>query len=394
MEKIFKWCSVTLVGVLLALGVVSTLVVPVMATGDEDVSDVAEKEVAPTFVVEADESEGVARFWMGKNLLIVGNNIKAETNAADGLVLAFGNTLDLASESEYGVVAANTVNYAGKTARDLFIAGNYVTLREEAKIGRDVYTASDTLIVETDLDGDLSATASTVELRDVEIAGNVNLSADRIEFKGNVKIAGALTYNETARVSGIERVTYGSLEAYEVAEVDPATQIVVSIYSKIMSIAALFIVMTLICAIYPKLHEKVATETDVNHFGIDLALGLGVLIVVPVVALLAFVSFVVAPLGIVALALYAVMIYLSQGFAGLWLGHLIMEKVFKAKGNIFAEAFIGVLVLGLLALIPYIGTITGFLGLLLGLGLILQWIKPAKAEASKVSAKFENKGKK
>lgn len=357
-------------------------------------SEEPKQEVGPTFTAETDETAGVVRLWIGKNLFIAGNNIKAETNAADGLMLAMGNTLDLTAESEYGFIAANTVNYAGETSRDLFIAGSYVTLREEAMIGRDVYVASDTLIVEADLNGDLSAAAATVELRDVEIAGNVNLTTDRIEFKGNVKIAGTLTYNETAKVSGIEHVTYGNIETFEVREIDPATQIVMSIYGKIMSIAALFIIMALICAIYPKLHEKVAAEMDVNRFGINLALGFGALLVIPIVAFLAFVSFVVAPLGVVALALYAVMIYLSQGFAGLWLGHLIMTKIFKSKGNVFAEAFIGILILGLLALIPYVGVITGFLGLLLGLGLILQWIKPTKDKTPKVSAKFDNKGKK
>lgn len=402
MEKFLKWCGVAVTGVLLAAGVVSTLVVPVMATEDGEQiqprsavptsSEQTKAEIPPTFVAGVDESEENAHLWMGKNFLIAGNNIKVTTNVPSGLMFAAGNTLNLVSESEYGFVAGNIVNYAGTTTRDLFLAGNAITLEDEAKIGRDVYVASDTLVVETDLNGDLAATVATVELRDVKVAGNVNLTAEKIKFVGKVEIAGALTYNENAEVSGLDNATYGSIEAYEVREISPAARIVASVYGKVLSIAALFIVMALICAIYPRLHQKVATEDNVNRFGINLASGFGVLLLIPIAALLAFISFILAPLGMVALALYAVIIYLSQGFAGLWLGHLIVEKGFKSKGNVFAEAFIGIMILGLASLIPYLGEIIGFIGLILGLGLILQCIKPVKNTTPKISAKL-NSGK-
>lgn len=403
MEKILKWCGVSLASILLTIGIVGTLVVPVMATdvdpkvqprSESSADNHAKAEIPPTFVTEVDETNENARLWVGRNLFIAGNNIKTSTSADNGLMFAAGNTLELTSGAEYGFLAGNIVNYSGRTERDLFIAGNYVTLRRDAEIGRDTYVASDTLIVETDLAGDLSATAGTVELRDIKIDGNVNLTIENIKFTGNVEITGALVYNETAEVSGIEHAKYGSIEIYEVPETNLLSQIITEIYSKIASVAALFIIIALICAVYPKTHDKIAGETDVNRFGVDVALGFGALLLIPIVALIAFISFIAAPLGIIALALYVVIIYLAQGFAGIWLGHLIIEKGFKSKGNIFAEAFIGILILGILSLIPYIGVITGFLGLLLGLGLILQCVKPSKEIKSKVSAQFETKPKK
>lgn len=393
MEKILKWCSITLTGILLAIGVAGTLFVPVMATENKIQPRSGEgaenEEVGPTFTVEVDNSSEDVRLKFGKNLLVAGGSVKTTPDTSNGLMFVAGNTLELASSAEYGFLAGNVVNYSGKTERDLFVAGNYITLREAAKIGRDVYVAGETLIVETDLVGDLSATAATVELRDVTINGNVNLTAENIKFAGNVEISGALVYNETAEVSGIERVSYGSVEVYEVPEVNPLAQLVTEIYGKIASVAALFIIIALICAIYPKTHDKIAKEADVNRFGIDVALGFGAMLLIPIVAVISFISFIAAPLGIIALALYVVMIYLAQGFAGVWLGHLIIEKGFKSKGNIFAEAFIGILILGVLSLIPYLGVITGFLGLLLGLGIMLQCIKPTKESEPKVSAKFE-----
>lgn len=392
MEKFCKWCSVTLAGVLLSFGIVGTLVVPVMATGDEGVMPLTTpetpKEIEPTFTSKIDDSTDTAELWIGKNLMLAGNNVASDIKAQAGLMLIAGNNLTLQSESEYGFLAGNIVNFTGKTDRDLFIAANIVTLGKGARVGRNAFIASSSLRVETDLPGDLAYTGDTLELSDVTIAGNLDLSVNRVKFGNNVKIGGSLNYNETATVSGIENVTYGNLNVYEVPTLDARAALVAEIYLKFVSIAGLFIVFSLICALYPRVHGKIASETTVNRFGIDLAVGIGVLIVVPVLSLLAFLTFVAAPLGIIALALYMIMLYVAQGFTGAWLGHLLIEKAFKSKtSNIFIEALLGIVILGILALIPYIGVVTGFLSLLLGLGLIVNCIKPAASPKAVTKAK-------
>lgn len=389
MEKFIKWCGTIAAGLLLTLGVVGTLVTPVMASEAEAGVPVVTSEnpekttIPPTFVGEVDEQNDALRLWMGKNLLVFGNNLTHSVDTPAGFTMIAGNNLNLTSKSEYSFVAGNVVNYSGQTSRDFYAAGSIVTLARGANIGRNVFVAAASVTVESNLVGDLAATADTVEIKDVTIAGNVNLSAANIKFTGNVKIAGALTYNEDANVSGLEKTTYGSLEVYEVVKADPAALFIAAVYGKIFSIASLFLVMALLCAIYPKLHQKIGAEASVNRFGIDLAFGFGTLLIVPVIAVLTFFTFVVAPIGILALAVYFIMIYLSQGFAGVWLGHLIMEKGFKSqKSNVFVEALIGITILGLVSLIPYLGQIVGFLSLLLGLGLILCCIKPTKASKS------------
>ena len=221
-------------------------------------------------------------------------------------------------------------------------------------------------------------TADTVVLKDIKITGNLNLSVAHLEIVGKVEVAGAFVYNDNADVSGLEKIKAGSTEAYHVEEIDQAALMVARIYGKIMSLAALFLIMALICAFYPRLHEKLETEATVGRFGTNLAIGLGLLIAVPIVAIFAFFTLVAAPLGIIALAVYLIAIYLAQGFAGAWLGHVIIEKLCKGKGNIFVETLLGLFILYVCSLIPYLGIITGFLGLLLGLGLILSCIKPVK----------------
>lgn len=343
--------------------------------------DQTSSEVAPTFVTELDDAEQSVGLWAGKSLLLAGNNLTTTTDVKNGLLFVAGNNLRLDGISEYGFVFGNIVKFTGQTERDLYLAGNVITLAHDAKIGRDVFAASGELRVETDLAGDLSVTADRVIINsDVTISGNVNIIADIIEFGNGVNIGGKLVYNDNARVSGADSVVYKEIEVYHVQEVSAEARLVAAFYAKFLSIAGLFLIMALILALYSGLHDKIETEANAARLGVNLALGLGTLVVVPVVAIFAFLTMVAAPLGIIALLIYLICLYLAQGFTGLWLGHLVVEKLFKLKGNAFVEALIGIVILGLLALVPFVGIVTGFVSMIIGLGLIVNCIKPRKSD--------------
>lgn len=350
-------------------------------------------EVDPTFSVDLDDNERQVKLKFGHNFLLTGNNLSSSLENKSGMLFAAGNNLSLGIESEYGFVAGNTINFSGETTRDLYIAGNAITLNDKAKIGRDVFVAGNTLNVETDIAGDLAVTAASVVLKDVKIAGNLNIDAAKIEFTGKVEIVGTLTYNDNATVIGQDQAKYGKLDVYHVEEMDPAAVMAARVYEVIMSGASLFLAIALICALYPKMHDRVEQEMNVNRLGINLAIGLGLLIGVPAVALFLLCSFIAAPLAFVLVALYVIAIYLSQAFTGVWLGHFIIEKLCHARGNVFVEALIGIVILNALSLIPYVGVLTGFLSLLLGLGLIVSLLKPSKpaktAKATKTKAKIK-----
>ncbi len=313
-------------------------------------------------------------------------------NAENGLLLAAANNLNLDNESEYGFIFGNIVKFTGATQRDLYVSGNSITLDADANIGRDVFAAGNKFYIETDLTGDLSVTASHVIIKEgVTIDGNVNIIADRIEIGNGVEIGGKLVYNDNANINELQDVTYGGLEVYHVAEASVETKILAAIYSKLLSIASLFLAMALIIAFYPRLHEKVRQEDSASRSGMNLALGCGALIVVPIFVALAFLTIIAAPLGIMALLAYFIAIYLAQGFTGIWLGHLIIEKFFKLKGNAFIEVLIGLVILSALALIPFIGVATGILSMMLGVGLIISCIKGNKIEDSVKTTKVAKK---
>ena len=360
-------------------------------------------EVGPTFTTDNNTDQGWARLGVGRNTLLVGNNLTSNITTHNGLLFILGNSLNLNTQSEYSFILGNIINFSGVTTRDLYLAGNSVTIVDSAQVGRDVFVAANELSIEADIDGDLAATGATVILKDVEISGNVNLAAGKIIFDGDVTIGGALTYNDNAKVQGLESVKYGTSESYHVEEVDPQAVALMRFYSKMISIASLVATMIVVCAVCSKrLHAQLEQEDTLARFGTNLAMGLGVLMAVPIVAVFCFITFVGAPLGIIGLVLYAVAIYVAQGVTGAWLGHMLLEKLCRMKGaNIFLESALGIVILGMLSFIPYFGILVGFLSLLLGLGLIVAFfrnkavVKPATANtpAAKSAEKTTTKAK-
>ncbi len=340
----------------------------------------------PTFSVN-DVSNDTSEIRFGSNLLIAGNGVTSDKDVK-GLLFTFGNQLALQSKSEYTFIAGNIIDYSAETEKDLFVAGNSINIKSDAKLGRDAYIAGNSVTVSTDLGhGSLSIAAARATVEDAIIEGNLNLDVAQVIFLGDVNVKGKIVINSDAEVTGLEHITYDEIERYEVVEEDITASTIWTM--KLFSIVALFIAFAVILAMFPGVKGRVEKELAVSQFGKDVLVGMCVLLFVPIIVVFLIMSFVGAPAAIILLATYLIMIYLSQAFTGLWLGKLIVEKLAHSKINPFVEALIGITLLGLLVMIPWLGAYIGLLSMLLGLGLFMQTIKPNRKQKPVVISRSE-----
>lgn len=366
-----------ILGAIMSFAFVGAVVTPTWATDASDADNasipVTTSEVlpAPTFVSE-EIAKDAGAFWFGKNLLFAANNATADQDV-QGLMFAAGNNLQVNTKSEYAFVAGNNVAFSATTAKDLFLAGNVVSVKKDAKVGRDVFAAAYEFTLEANISGDVSAAASRVILRDVTISGNANFDADNIIFEGEVEIDGTLTYNEDASVSGLSNVKYGKLETY-VPETRTVTAAEIWL-SKIMSVVGLFVTIAIIFIVFPRTKAHIARETTAQRFGVDLAIGLGFAIIVPLLSLLFLLSFFAASTAIFLIAIYLIFFYLAKAFTGAWLGYIIVEKLCRCKLPMIIEALIGILIITCLTIIPGLGLIISTLTLVFGSGLIIACLR-------------------
>ncbi len=332
------------------------------------------REVEPTFALEKEtDEEGIFRF--GHNLLVAGNNLNI-TEVGRSLLLAFGNSLQIGSDSEYAFVFGNDIDFTGETEKDAFIAGNTISLKPGAKIGRDVFAAGYSLVGEVNLPGNLAVTANQVTLRNMTIRGNVDLSAQYIVFEGKVMIDGALTYNEDAQVSGLSNVKAAKTETYEIK--DNSLTAGEYWFGKFASMVALFIVMLVCLLIFPSLVQHIDRESTMPRLGFNFCVGLAVVFFAPIVAIMLLLTPFTVPAGLLILGLYIIMLYLAQGFAAVWLGHALVAKLCRSRLPILLETLLGILILGCLSMIPSVSALAVLLAAICGVGLMIVCIQSGR----------------
>lgn len=350
-----------------ALALIAT---PALATSNSTVAT-----VEPTFIAESNESQNQFQLQFGKNFLLAGNDTIDQTTT-DGLLFSFGNTMEEKSKSEYLFVAGNIVNIASEAHKDAFIAGNVISIEKEAKIHGDIFATGNSFKILADLEGDVSIAANQVTFRGTHIAGNVNLTAVTIIFENEITIDGTLVYNDDAEVSGLSKVHATRIETFtpQTYTIDPG----VIWLGKLVSICSLIIVMILVLLVFPKSKTCIEAECHPTHAGKNLLVGLGALILIPIVAVLLLMTYVGAIAGLVVLAVYIIMIYLAQAFAGTYFGHLLMSKLFHLNAPLALEAIVGIVMIALLEMVPAFGTFVSVVATVVGFGVLVAVIRPGK----------------
>lgn len=299
---------------------------------------------------------------------VFGSEVKDETSI-NGISFILGNNVLLKGTYEYGFIVGNDVNVSGNYEKDLFIAGNNVTLESGIKIGRDLYAAANKLIINADIYGNAFISADEITLENIIISGNLKLDCNTLNIKENTTITGTLEYDEDTIVTGLEKAHIGSVIKNEVIQKENSDYNYNNSFT-FYSIISLLIIAYLINAINPKIYEKIIKKEDSKETLLNILYGFIVLIMVPLGSIIAFITLIGIPLSIISLLLYCVLIYLSSIITSIYFGNLLIKTVFKKELNSYLTILIGLVLLKLLELIPYLGGWISFASILFGIGLI------------------------
>lgn len=303
--------------------------------------------------------------------VVAGNSVDISGNV-DGILVGAGNALNDKGTSEYAVLAGNTIDVAGSHQKDVLIAGNSITVRNNAKFGRDLFVFGSMVDLSGTVTRNVTIYADIVNVDEANINGNVKIYANAITVGDEVTIKGSLSYtSDNLQVSKVAQI--GSLEKIQIEDNYSYFN---ELSNKIISYVSLLLVFAVLALTIPKVFEK--TKKCEFSFMKILTLsgdGLLLLVLVPIAIVLLLTIVIGAPLALIILALYLIMLYLSNAFAGYYLGKYIWTKFIKKEDNILLEALIGITILFILYLIPFVGVITSMLSFLAGLGLIVLTIK-------------------
>jgi len=314
--------------------------------------------------------------------LIAAGKIIRVNGPVNGSIIAIGGTVNINGEVTHAVrVIGETLNISGTIGRDLLVAGDKVSMASTAEIGSDLLLGAGTALI------------------DGLIKGNINSGVESLTIASTASIQGKLTYiseNEANIQSGAqimgpithklpdvkERLAVGTHKLPYVKErLTPA-----GLWGKVIGFLMTLVLGIIIILLAPR-RVKAVTESIRTRPWASLGWGAIILIFTPIAALIVCITIIGLPLGLITLVLYSIAIYLTQLFAGLLIGQLIIgaSRGVETKAAIVGALALGLAILSLLKLIPYLENVIGLATVLFGLGAILVSERKLRAEAQNIS---------
>ena len=302
------------------------------------------------------------------DLIAAGRTIMIN-GTVNGSIIAAGETVNINGEVTHAVrVMGKTLNISGTIGRDLLVACRDFSMVSTAEIG-----------------GDLLLGAGTACINGL-IKGDLNSGVNRLTIASTASIQGKLNYisgNEANIQSGAQ--IKGTIN-HKLPEVKEKQVAGIGLWWIVIGFL-MTLVLGIIIVLLAPIRVKAVTDSIRTRPWASLGWGAVILIATPIIALIVCITIIGLPLGLIALVLYAIAIYLTQLFVGLLIGQLIIGAF---RGVETRAALVGALVLGLailrlLRLIPFVGFFFGLATVLFGLGAILVSERKLRAEVKNIS---------
>ena len=341
------------------------------ARADEREAHLVMRQVGGDTFVTGD-SPRVAQPVKG-DLIAAGGDLRIAAPVA-GDVIAVGGAVRIEAPAGQDLYAAGChMDLAGVVARNARVAGCSVSLAPQARIAGNASLAGGRIEVLGSVGGYLQAAGGRV-LIDGRVDGDVEAAAGELELGPQARIAGKLRYRSGAPVrqdadaqvqGGIERL---EMPVHQVTKRSPAPAAFGIWTLGLMALAAVLV------AAMPGFFGRVADAAR-GRFGWSLLAGFLALVAIPAAIVVLLVTVIGIPLALLAVLGYLALLLVGYVSAGIALGNLALRKWLATraarKGWQALFAAIGVLAIGLVALIPWLGALVAFFALIAGMGALL-----------------------
>jgi len=315
------------------------------------------------------------------DLIAAGRTIRVN-GPVNGNIIAAGGTVDINGEVTHAVrIIGEILNISGTIGRDLLVAGNKVSIASTAEIGSDLLLGAGTARIDGLIKGDINSGVEHLTIASTaSIQGKLTyISENEANIQSGAQIRGTITH-QLPDVK--ERLAVGTHRLPDVKErLTPA-----GLWGKVIGFLMTLVLGIVIVLLAPR-RMKAVTESIRTRPWASLGWGAIILIFTPIAALIACITIIGLPLGLIALALYTITICLTQLFVGLLIGQLIIgsSRRVESRAALVGALVLGLAILSLLRLIPYLGFVIGLATVLFGLGAILVSERKVRAEAQNIS---------
>ncbi|HEX7363574.1 MAG TPA: hypothetical protein VF366_00170 [Dehalococcoidia bacterium] len=366
-KHVFRGLVVTLVAVILAF----VTAAPVLAADlrSEDSITITAGEVIEDDLYVAGNDITIDGTING-DLWAFGSTITVN-GTVNGSLLAIGQTINVNGTVNHAVrVAGETINVSGKINGDLIAFSSETNIRSQAEIGGDFLFGAGNVRTEGLIGKDVKGGGNVVTIGG-PVDGNVEISVENLTLTSGANIRGNLTYTSEKAADIRTGASIGGATTRNIPEAEKAAPFA-GIGGKIVGLLMVLVTGIIIILIAPRKSATIA-DTILRKPLACLGWGAVILFATPVAAIIACFTVIGIPVALIVLALYAIAIFLSQIFVGLFIGRWIIGRFREtdSRGIMIGALATGLVILTLVKLIPYLGFWIGLAVALFGLGAML-----------------------
>jgi cytoskeletal protein CcmA (bactofilin family) len=242
----------------------------------------------------------------------------------------------------------------------IVVSGSVLVDRGETVPG-DVVVVDGDILIRGTVKGNVVALAGDVTIRG-KVGGDVVTIAGVATLGRAARVSGDLKYADKKPVVAKGAKVSGKVKKYDGGSFS-GTLATAAIVLWIAFAVSMLLLGILLLLIAPRAADAIA-RTAKNHKGMAIIVGILAAVLLPILAGLLSITVIGTPLGIILflllLPLFA-LAFVSTGFA---IGRLII------KGGRILALIVGLLILCLLTLVPFVGALVGLLAVIFGLGLL------------------------
>ena len=252
---------------------------------------------------------------------------------------------------------------------DLIAGANRVQILEGTVIRGGVAAAASSLEIDGTVEENLRAAAGELVLRGT-VRGHANVIADRLDLAPDARIEGDLDYRTriplspeaAARVAGAVRYQE-PIDEDDEDDGGAAWGFLFWTWQMGAALLAGLLAVALARPLVQQLASAIAGETTLGAL-----LGFGAFLIVPVGAAVVMMTLVGLPIGIIAVLLFTVALYVAKLPIAVWAGDQLLARAGRPDASPYAAMAVGILALYLLFEIPWLGGLFWLAATWLGLG--------------------------
>ena len=311
--------------------------------------------------------------------------------AVNGSVVIAGNTITVSGDVGHAVRAAGqTISINGNVNGDLMVFGTAAYVASTATVKGDLLVGAGSVRIDGLIEGDIKGSASEATISN-GVKGNVELEVDSLTILSTANIEGDLTYTSEEEADIQSGAQIGGATTHNPPPVEPGKEeaaipfpfsLFSGILGKLTGFLMALVTGLVIILIAPRRLMHIA-ESIRTRPGASAGWGALVLFATPIAAILVCLTIVGIPLGLIALVLWGIGLYLAQIPVGLLIGRLIIGR-FRAverRAIMIGALALGLVILILLGLIPYLGFFIGLAVAIFGFGAVVVSVRRQRAEA-------------